>query len=218
MVQRVSPKGRAEIAAHEGIVLSPYRDSVGVWTFGIGHTASAGDPDPARMPKGKEQSVVYAMQVFERDLAKFEARVRQAFTRPLSQHQFDAAVSFDFNTGGIHKATWVRRFNAGDDEGARRAFMNWRKPPEIIPRRRKERDLFFSGRYSSNGYATVYPATASGAVLWGQGKRMNVIGNQPAPKPAPTPSPRPEPPTAERGGIWHAILRFLKAIIKGGRP
>lgn len=37
-------------------------------------------------------------------------------------------------------------------------------------------------------------------------------------RPAPTPSPRPEPPAAEPRGIWHAILRFLKAIIKGGRP
>jgi lysozyme len=43
---KVSTRGLAEIASHEGIVTSRYKDSVGVWTLGIGHTASAGSPDP----------------------------------------------------------------------------------------------------------------------------------------------------------------------------
>ncbi|WP_428141663.1 glycoside hydrolase family protein, partial [Bradyrhizobium sp.] len=34
------------LISHEGIVLSRYKDSVGVWTIGVGHTKAAGNPDP----------------------------------------------------------------------------------------------------------------------------------------------------------------------------
>lgn len=169
-MQKVSRKGLVEIASHEGIVLSPYLDSVGVWTVGIGHTANAGEPDPAK--ERREFSIAEIMDIFARDMDKFERRVRKAFSRTLTQEQFDAAVSFDFNTGGIHRATWVKRFNEGKDAEARTAFMMWRKPKEIIPRREKERDLFFDGAYANDGMVTVYPASSAGKVLWGQGKRV----------------------------------------------
>lgn len=172
MAMKVSREGLIEIAAHEGIVTSPYRDSVGVWTVGIGHTASAGNPNPAI--DRREFSIAEIMDIFARDIAKFEKRVNQAFKVKLKQHEFDAAVSMDFNTGGIHRASWVRHVNSGNRSAAKKAFMNWRKPPEIIPRRRKERDLFFSGKYTANGMANSYPASAAGRVLWGRGKRVNV--------------------------------------------
>jgi lysozyme len=219
-MQKVSQRGLAEIAAHEGIVSSPYKDSVGVWTVGIGHTAAAGKPDPST--ERREFSVAEIMDIFARDIAKFEARVRTAFTRPLTQAQFDAAVSFDFNTGAIHKATWVKRFNAGDMAGARKAFMDWRKPAEIIPRRAKERDLFFDGKYSGEGTAMLYPASAQGAVLWGRGKRVNVMSlmNEPVPPeskpanarktvPGSVPLPTPEPAPRATAGWLAAILQFI---------
>ena len=37
-------------AEHEGIVPAPYRDSTGLWTYGIGHTAAAGAPGPSTRP------------------------------------------------------------------------------------------------------------------------------------------------------------------------
>lgn len=167
---KVSQRGLQEIAAHEGIVSSAYKDSVGVWTVGIGHTKNAGYPNPAK--ERREFSLDEIMGIFARDIEKFENRVRKAFTRKLTQEQFDAAVSFDFNTGGIHRASWVRQFNAGNIVLAKKKFMDWRKPSEIIPRRKKERDLFFDGKYSGNGYVNVYPASGSGTVLWSKGKRM----------------------------------------------
>lgn len=167
---KTSKRGLAEIAGHEGIVLSKYKDSVGVWTIGIGHTKNAGAPDPAKIVG--ELSLQEIMAIFARDIAKFERRVVKAFTRELSQSQFDAAVSFDFNTGGIHRASWVRFFNAGEDERARHSFMKWRKPREIIPRRQAECDLFFRGAYSSSGKANVYPASLNGAVKWSSGRKV----------------------------------------------
>jgi len=108
---------------------------------------------------------------------------------PLSQTQFDALVSFHYNTGGIAKANLTRLLNAGDYAGAADAFMGWSKPAEIIPRREKEQKLFRSGVYSNCGMATVYPATASGAVQWGQGKRINVLQAQASDTPAATQKP-----------------------------
>ena len=172
-MRKISARGIAEIAAHEGIVPSPYKDSTGVWTIGIGHTAAAGPPDPERMPSAFTLAEI--IELFVRDLARSEARVRQAFTRPLSQSAFDAAVSFDFNTGAIDRAIWVRLFNAGQDAGAHAAFLNWRRPPEILQRRHRERDLFFDGIYSGDGTAMLYPADRSGKVRWNSGERIDVL-------------------------------------------
>lgn len=169
---RVSKKGLLEIASHEAIVRSKYKDSVDVWTIGIGHTASAGHPDPAAV-KGR-LSFKDVMEIFESDIQKFERRVNEAFTKALTQEQFDAAVSFDFNTGGIDRATWVKQFNDGDLRAARKSFMNWRKPKEIIPRRQKECDLFFDGTYSGDGFVNVYPANDHGRVEWSKAKRIKM--------------------------------------------
>lgn len=169
---KTSQQGLAEIAAHEGIVTSRYKDSVGVWTIGTGHTVNAGHPDPRALHR--DLSLNEIMEIFARDIGKFEARVNRSFKQGLTQSQFDAAVSFDFNTGAIHRATWVKQFNGGQIKQARKSFMNWRKPKEIIPRRQKECDLFFDDKYSGNGMVNVYPATKSGRVEWGKGKRMNL--------------------------------------------
>lgn len=208
MATKVSRRGLVEIASHEGIVNAPYRDSVGVWTVGIGHTASAGSPDPER--KRGEYSMSEIMAIFQRDIAKFEKRVSRAFQRELTQAQFDAAVSFDFNTGAILRATWVKKFNAGDMAGARKTFMDWRKPSEIIPRRKKEQALFFDGEYSSGGKATLYPATSAGTVLWGRGRSVDVLAlmvEHPA-KPSPKPVSKQEAPATTgtvKGGLLAAV-------------
>ncbi|MEW7009481.1 glycoside hydrolase family protein [Lentilitoribacter sp. EG35] len=144
----VSDRGREEIVAHEGVVLRPYKDVVGVWTIGVGHTKAAGGPDPVKLGKITRER---AMQIFTDDLVKFEKRTLKAFTVKLLQSAFDGAVSFDFNTGAIHRATWVKKFNKGAIAAARKSFMDWRKPAAIIGRRTKEMKLFFDGVYSSGG-------------------------------------------------------------------
>ena len=151
---KTSNKGLLEIAEHEGIVPAPYFDSVGVLTYGIGHTKSAGGIDPATMdramPADIEAAIDHALDVFRDDVGKYESRVNSAIKVPLSQYQFDALVSFDFNTGGIHRAKLTRRINAGD-AGAGDSFMGWIKPPEIRKRREAEMRLFKAGDYDANG-------------------------------------------------------------------
>jgi lysozyme len=71
---------------------------------------------------------------------------------PLAQHQFDALVSFDFNTGGIHRARLTAAINSGDPDAAQH-FLGWLKPPEIRKRRTAEMSLFRTGDYAANGDA-----------------------------------------------------------------
>lgn len=141
---KTSAAGRAAIAQREGNRLKAYRDTKGIWTIGVGHTAAAGEPRP------KAGLIISAKQsddILERDLADVERAVNSAVKVPVTQNQFDAMVSLAFNigAGGFKRSTVVKRLNAGDVAGAGEAFMMWNKPPEIIGRRRTERKQFLSG-------------------------------------------------------------------------
>ena len=162
---KTSRKGVISLCAHEGIVPAPYLDSVGVWTWGVGHTAAAGDPDPATMPRAMPANTDFAIREAVRqlgkDLAKYEARVNQAITAPLKRHEFDALVSFDYNTGGIFRAKVTNAINAGEVDAARH-FMGWLKPPEIRGRRTAEMRLFRTGDYDAAGDIPVWKTNGKG--------------------------------------------------------
>lgn len=168
---QISTAGLMALIAHEGIVLSRYRDSKGIWTIGVGHTKAAGNPDPATF-KGT-MTFAEAMGLLRHDIISYEAAVNKAIKVPLAQHEFDALVSFHYNTGAIARASLTKSINAGNKPKAAQQFMSWVKPPEITERRQAERDLFRSGKYPKP-MATIYPATASGAVQWGKGKRVDI--------------------------------------------
>ena len=170
---KISAKGVLEVAEHEGIVLGPYMDSKGVWTYGVGHTAAAGGLNPVKMDRVDtrhwsddrvRRELVTALQVFDDDLDKYEKRVSGAVKVPLLQQQFDALVSFDFNTGGIYRAKLTEALNRGDINGAAEGFMGWLRPKEIIKRRTAEMMLFRTGDYSANGsLITVWDALPDGS-------------------------------------------------------
>jgi GH24 family phage-related lysozyme (muramidase) len=150
----VSPRGLDFLVAQEGFVPYAYNDSRGHATFGVGHLLHRGPVTAAdrtqwgTKAKPKPRSLV--LRVLREDLAKrFEPAVRDTVKRPLQQHQFDALVSFAFNIGpgGFEGSTAVKRVNAADFHGAADAMLLWRKPPEIVPRRRRERELFLNAKY-----------------------------------------------------------------------
>ena len=84
---KASIQGIIEIASHEAIVDMPYRDSKGIWTIGVGHTANAGPPDPSRMQKGRRIAMSEVFKIFATDLSKFERRVNKAVKVPVAQHE-----------------------------------------------------------------------------------------------------------------------------------
>jgi lysozyme len=175
---KTSDKGIFTLITKEGIVPAPYRDSKNIWTYGIGHTKSAGAPDPAKMPKGMPTDLDKALKevfdLFPRVLARYEQDVNDAVKVPLKQHQFDALVSWHYNTGAIRSATLTKKLNAGDYAGAAAQFMVWNKPPEIIPRRKKEQDLFLYGKYPETDTVPVWKADSFGRVIWTPVRRLTM--------------------------------------------
>lgn len=219
---QTSTAGLMALIGHEGIVLSRYLDSVGVWTLGIGHTKAAGNPDPATFLG--ELMLGEAVGLFRHDIMKYEAAVAKAVKVPLKQHEFDALVSFHYNTGGIGTASFVKKLNSGDRAGALKGIMDWRKPAEIIPRRTAERDLFKTGKYPEP-FAMLYPATAAGKVEWSKGKRIDLAKDLATQAPASTPQsmlapakpvPSPSASTSPAGGFLATLFAFLANIFKKG--
>lgn len=148
-----------ELIDHEALVLEAYKDSKRIWTWGIGVTDKSGHR--VERYQDNPQTVEHVLAIYIWLLRnRYIPDVLKAFDGfALSETQFAAALSFHYNTGAILRAGWVDRFKAGDIDGARAAFMEWRKPPEIIARREKERDLFFDGKWSHNQFVTIYPVS-----------------------------------------------------------
>lgn len=175
---QTSDKGVAFLVAHEGIVPAPYFDSQNILTYGVGHTAAAGAPIPADLPRGMPADLDAALcdvfAVFRRDLARYEAAVAKVLGRtPVEQHEFDAAVSFHFNTGAIGRAAWVGLWTRGQKADAAASMLaNWRKPAAIIGRRTAERDLFLRGDYGKQS-AAVWKVSAAGKVIWNPARHLS---------------------------------------------
>jgi lysozyme len=145
---KTSAKGVAFIAAWEGVVTRAYRDVGGTMTIGIGHTATAGPPVPS---PGMTVTREEAFAILARDLAACEVRVA-AVLPGAPQAVFDAAVSFEFNTGAIDRASWVPAYRSGDSAGVRRALGLWvkaggRTVSGLVRRRAAEARLVLTGQY-----------------------------------------------------------------------
>ncbi|MGJ8480826.1 lysozyme [Sphingobium yanoikuyae] len=118
---KTSPAGRALITQYEGERLKSYLCPAGILTIGVGHTG----PDVHRgQTITKEQS----QKLLAADLRRFEAAVNR-LGGTMSQHQFDALVSFAFNVGegALAKSTLLRKHRAGDHHGAAREFSRWNR-------------------------------------------------------------------------------------------
>ena len=161
-MRTLTPRIVGEILQHEGLAREAYRDSVGVWTWSVGITDASGH-GVARY-RDNPQPLEHCLKVFVWLLeTRYLPPVHAAFGAfDPAEHQLAAALSFHYNTGAIHRATWLKRFLAGDTDAARAAILDWRRPPEILPRRRKERDLFFDAKWSGDGTMAVYEVAKPG--------------------------------------------------------
>ena len=91
------------------------------WTIGWGATGKAIGPHSV-WTQGECDARL------ERDVARHAAEVAAAVgDARTTQNQFDALVSFHFNTGAIGRATLTRKHRAGDYEGAVREFARWNR-------------------------------------------------------------------------------------------
>jgi lysozyme len=226
MRMELSPQGLYFLAAHEGIVPAPYLDSVGVWTYGIGHAETSGlAPNPRHMPRGMpvdlDAELTRVFEVFAKDMERFSADVNRAVKVPMKQHEFDAAVSFHFNTGGIARATWVKSWNAGNKTAASAQIMNWRKPPEIIGRRKAEQRLWTHGNYGDKQVA-VFGITSSNKPRYSDVRRrltqddvVRLMGRTDSPTEPHVEPPAPKPPS---GGFWGFLAALLSSLFSRPTP
>ena len=172
---KMSPAGRKVLADREGRRRSAYRDSVGVWTIGIGHTSAAGPP---RVTPGLTITEAECDAIFARDLRQYETGVAKAVRVPMTQHEFDALVSFCYNIGigGLARSSAVRLLNAGEREKAGEALLLWNKPSVILSRRRGERAQFLGEGYVARLGEGERPTNVA--------MRVPTLPPKPIPKPA----------------------------------
>lgn len=153
----ISEKGEEFVKSFEGLYLKAYDDGGGVWTIGWGHTGLVhedGTVYPGRMITEQK-----AEQLFRYDMEQFEARVCALVKVPLNTAQYDALVSFDFNTGGLtlqngKPSTLSLRLNASDYLAAADELLKWDKDngkvvAGLTRRRKAEREMFLHGTYIS---------------------------------------------------------------------
>lgn len=170
----ITPRIAAELLYHEGLVREAYKDSVGIWTWGVGITDASGHK--VGRYKDNPQTIEKCLEIYLWALReKYLPTVLQTFAgHKLTEAQLGAALSFHYNTGAIASADWVRKWKEGDKEGARRAILNWSKPKEIIGRRKGEQALFFDGKWSGDGTVLVYNVAKPSYQPVG-GKRVNIM-------------------------------------------
>lgn len=159
---KTSIKGKIALAVSEGIVDTPYLDSVGVWTVGIGVTKGAGLIDPEKN-KGKTFTIPELMEMFEKALEKYERTVSTLVKVPVTQNEFDAMVHFCYNIGqaGFQRSNLLKNLNAGNKAVAfGSGFHGWMKPASLKSRRDKERNMALRGAYGSS-VAPLYGVNSS---------------------------------------------------------
>jgi lysozyme len=156
---KISQTGIDLIKRFEGLRLNAYRDAVGVWTIGYGHTATA--------KPGQRISAERAEELLRRDLETFERGVERRLKVEVNQAQFDAMVSLAFNVGlgAFGKSTLLRLVNRGAYSAAADQFGRWvyaggRKLRGLVRRRQAERELFVS-RPETARYAAMSLAGGS---------------------------------------------------------
>lgn len=199
---QMSPAGVIALARFEAVVLSAYKDSVGVMTIGVGHTAAAGIPKPV---SGMSFSAREAIDLLRSDLVTYEAAVTRNVKVALAQHEFDALVSFTFNLGegNLKSSTLLRKLNAGDRAGAAAAFGSWVKAggktlQGLVTRRAAERAIFERADYGDVSTVPVFDRYPGKARLV---PAADLFASEPAPKPA-----DPAETTDVRGPLIAALL------------
>lgn len=117
---KISKKGLDHLSQSEGIVLTAYLDTGGVWTIGVGHTGK-------EVLKGLRISYEKALELLQEDTKEAEDAVNRLVKVELTQNQFDMLVSFVFNLGEgqFSKSTLLKVLNNKQYQEAADQFPKW---------------------------------------------------------------------------------------------
>ena len=144
---KISIEGIALIKKFEGCRLESYKCSAGVPTIGYGSTKL--------VEMGMTITQEGAEELLLKDIAEFEEFVLEASEMPLSQHQFDALVSWTYNLGpsNLNASTMLKVLNKGAYEDVPSQIKRWNKATvngqrvvlDGLVRRREAEALLFAG-------------------------------------------------------------------------
>ena len=161
MARNVNAEGLKLIKQWEGYRDKAYKDSVGVWTIGYGHTSAAGAPV---VTQGMKITEAQASEILRRDIDTVEAAVVRNVKVPLTDNQFAALVSFVYNVGegAFQKSTLLKKLNAKDYNSVPKELMKWvngkgKKIPGLVNRRAAEAGLWAKGGFVSSNYVEAEP-------------------------------------------------------------
>lgn len=145
---KVNKAGINLIKKYEGFRSRAYRDAVGVWTIGYGHTSMAGAP---RVTPGLTISRAEGEAILARDVQKFADKIAPLIKVRLNDNQFSALVSFAYNVGvgGFRRSSVLKRVNAGQYDGVPHRLSLWVKAggqtlTGLVRRRAAEGELFLT--------------------------------------------------------------------------
>ncbi|MGE6604850.1 lysozyme [Lysinibacillus fusiformis] len=111
---KVSSKGLSLVKKWEGFYSKAYIDPVGVVTIGYGTTKWV---DGSKVKMGQTITAQQALDLLERQVNEHASTIPQYVKRTLSQSQFDALASFQYNLGKhilAKNPTLVNALNRGD--------------------------------------------------------------------------------------------------------
>lgn len=190
-----SERGRAFITDWEGKHLKAYKDTAGIWTVGVGHTG----------PEVREGLLItdkHCDQLLRVDLFEAEREIFECVRVPLSQTEFDALVSWEFNTGALRKSTLLKRLNAQRYDLVDNEMRRWNKAVNaktgtkgpvrgLTARRLSESELWSTGDYRTRNESTAF---------W----ESNVVPEVPARKEA-------DRPAVARKGVQGGVMTGVGA-------
>jgi|TARA_B110000977_G_C10938413_1_gene439860 lysozyme len=141
---KISQEGLSLIKKFEGCELEAYKCAAGVWTIGYGSTKGVKEGDTLTEEE-TDNLLLHEMD-------EYEGYVLEAVEMPLSQHQFDAIVSWTFNLGpsNLKASTMLKVLNKGNYEDVPAQIKRWNKAGgkvlEGLIRRREAEALLFEGK------------------------------------------------------------------------
>lgn len=151
---QINQAGIDLIKRFEGLMLEAYRDPVGIWTIGYGHTKS--------VKPGMEWTEKQAEKMLKKEVAEFAAGVRKKLTRMPNSNELAAMTSLAYNIGlgAFGRSTLLRKFNDGKSRETADQFLRWNKGTVkgqkvvlkgLTRRRQAERDLFLTPTSGATG-------------------------------------------------------------------
>lgn len=145
-----------KIQSFEGLRLNRYTDSAGVDTIGYGHTKTARNYNRIT-PAMADRLLFSDISTFEKLLNTY----RRTRGYQLNQNQFDAILSFLFNTGSIKAGSQLdKAIRANDSKEVARQILRYtyaggKEEPGLVTRRNYEARLYITPHYDLKGLLLV---------------------------------------------------------------